>query len=120
MAASLPVSIFRSGAPSCAMYTSFSRRQMETSLPCGSIVKPPPSMGQASSRQDSTPIFLAALKLAPPSRECATYMSRLPSSALRHITWISPLLSTIAVGWQHWQIVPDGDSYTSPFLDQVV
>jgi len=72
--------------------------------------------GQASSRQESTPIFLRA-ELARIAR-VRHVMSRLPRPVAATSRGISPLLSMIAVGCSTADRA-DGDSYTSAFLDQV-
>src|SRR5207253_4323289 len=68
--------------------------------------------------QVPTPCF-SAPDATRPSRTRIAYMSRDPSSALRHITTNSPGPTDVSEGWQHSQIVPPGTSYSIVFFDQV-
>src|SRR5512147_438358 len=76
-------------------------------------------MGHAFSFQVPAPSLAARPKVFPPSSERTRYISRFPSIELRNITKILPCASMAAVGWQHSHTVPDGDSYTRVFGDQL-
>src|SRR5262249_52357138 len=93
-----------------ARNTCLSRRQTVSNLSAPPAAIAPPSMGQPSRCHVPDPSFLASENDLPPSLELHRYISRAPSSTLRHMMWSVPSPSYAAEGWQHSQTVPEGDA----------